>query len=257
MYHNLLYEKDGEVAVITINRPKAYNAMNEETIDELNDVLDQVNADAQIRAVVVTGGKKVFVAGGDIRFMAEATSLAAESFIEKCHKALEKITASDKPFIAAVSGMALGGGCELMLACDVRISSQTAILGFPEINLGIFPGSGGTQRLANLVGEGWAKYLIFSGENISAEKAKEIGLVQFVTKEDDVLEEAMKMARLFASKGKYAMASAKRCIHFSKNGELAAGLAFERKAWSMLFDTQDQKEGMHAFLEKRSPKFES
>ena len=255
MYKNLRYCKEGIIGVLTLDRPMAYNAVNEDMIDELSIVLDGLNADPEVKAVVVTGGTKVFAAGGDIKYMADASSQEMEHFITKCHATVDKISNSSKPFIAAVSGMALGGGCELALACDIRIASINAIFGQPEINLGIIPGSGGTQRLARLVGEGWAKYLIFSGKSIDAKKSLEIGLVQEVVEVSDLLDTAKKLATSLAKKSPIAMGVAKTCINYGRNTDLPSALAFERKAWALLFSTEDQKEGMNAFLEKRNPKF--
>ncbi|MGX8701012.1 enoyl-CoA hydratase/isomerase family protein [Caproiciproducens sp.] len=255
MYNNLLYSKENAVGMITLNCPSAYNAVNAEMIGELNAVLTEIENDPGVRAVVVTGGTKVFAAGGDIRFMADASPREMEQFIDQCQETTNKISNMSKPFIAAISGLALGGGCELALACDIRIASATAVFGQPEINLGIIPGSGGTQRLQRLVGEGWAKYLIFSGKNIKADTALQIGLVQEVVQADALLDTAKKLAVSLSEKGSFAMGAAKACMNHGRDIDLAAGLAFERKAWALLFCTDDQKEGMHAFLEKRKPEF--
>jgi enoyl-CoA hydratase len=252
----LLYEKADGVATITLNRPKAFNALNDELMGELDRLMDEVAADDEVKAVIITGNAKAFAAGGDIAYMASADPLKAEAFIALCHRAIDKIENLDKPVIAAIAGMALGGGCELAMGCDIRIAAEGAIIGQPEINLGIMPGAGGTQRLARLVGMGWAKQLIFSGENIDAETALRIGLVNKVVPAESLLEEATKLAKKLAAKAPVAMRMAKKCINLGANVDLASGLVFEQKVWSFLFATADQKEGMAAFLEKRKPVFQ-
>lgn len=252
---DLLYEKVDGIGIITLNRPKAMNALNDTLIKELSAVLDEIAGDPEIRAVIITGGAKVFAAGGDIAFMIEADAPAAEQFVEGVREAFEKIEKMSKPVVAAISGLALGGGCELAMACDIRIAAEGTLFGQPEINLGIMPGAGGTQRLTRLVGPGWAKYMILTGQNIDAETALKIGLVTRVVGRDDLMEEARKTAGLLASKSPIALKTAKSCIDKALEVDLDSGLSYEIKSWALLFTTQDQKEGMRAFLEKRKAVF--
>lgn len=251
----LLYEKENGIGIVTLNRPKAFNALNDIIMVELSYLMDQIAKDDEVKSVIVTGGTKVFAAGGDIAYMATADSPKAEAFIGLCHGALDKIANLDKPVVAAIAGMALGGGCELALACDIRIAAEGTIMGQPEINLGIIPGAGGTQRLARTVGIGWAKQLIFSGDNLKAEQALQIGLVTKVVPLENLMEEAKKLAAKLAAKGTIAMRMAKKCINYGVSVDLPSGLLFEQKAWALLFSTEDQKEGMKAFVEKRKPQF--
>jgi enoyl-CoA hydratase len=227
--------------------------MNEEMIDELLNLFQEIESDTDIRAVVITGDSKAFSAGADIQGIHEAGSLKMEYFIAKSHQFLNKVAHSLKPVIAAIAGPALGGGCELCLACDIRIAAKGAKFGQPEIDLGIIPGAGGTQRLANLVGKGWAHYLILSGKTIKAEDAFRIGLIQELTEPEELLPMAMRLAERLAAKSPLALRAAKQCLNFSDSR--LEGLAYEQKAWALLFSGKDQKEGMKAFLEKRVPNF--
>lgn len=251
----LLFEKEAGIGIVTLNRPKAFNALNDILMTELSCLMDQIAKDDEVKAVIITGGSKVFAAGGDIAYMSTADSSIAEAFIGLCHEALDKIANLDKPVIAAIAGMALGGGCELALACDIRMAAEGTLLGQPEINLGIIPGAGGTQRLARIVGMGWAKQLILSGDNLKAEQALQIGLVTKVVPVESLLDEAKKLAGKLAAKGTIAMRTAKKCINYGDSVDLPSGLLFEQKAWALLFSTEDQKEGMKAFIEKRKPQF--
>lgn len=252
---NLLYQKEVDIGIITLNRPKVYNATNTELLGELDALMQDIGRDDEIRAVVLTGGEKVFAAGGDIEFMSQATPLEMEAFIALGHKAYDKVAHSDKPIIAAIAGMALGGGCELALACDIRICTDDAKFGQPEINLGIIPGAGGTQRLTRTVGPGWAKYLIMTGNIIDAHQALKIGLVTEIVLPDQLMTRSKKMARELASKSPVAMRLAKSSINNGANSSLSSALLYEQKVWAFLFATEDQKEGMNAFLEKRKPHF--
>jgi len=254
-FKNLLYEKGDGVGIVTLNRPQALNATNLEVIEELNLLFDEIVNDKEVRAVVVTGGTKVFAAGGDVKYMSEASPIEMEDFIGKCHSIQDKVAFSDKPVIAAIAGMALGGGCELALSCDIRIAAETAKFGQPEINLGIIPGAGGTQRLTRLVGPGWARYLIMTGRVINANQALNIGLINEVVPVDELIPRAKKLAAELAAKSPVAMRMAKSCMNMAGNVDLPSGLLFEQKVWSFLFSSEDQKEGMNAFLEKRKPCF--
>ena len=252
----LTYEKgeDG-VATITFNRPKEMNPTNQLTISELNTVVNDANNDDAVTAVIVTGGPNIFAAGGDIKYMSEVGPLEAEAFINKCHLVMDSISTSSKPYVAAIGGLALGGGCEMALACDIRLAADNAVFGQPEINLAIIPGGGGTQRLSRVVGSGWARHLILTGEMIDAKAAFSIGLVTKIVTPEELLETAHKYARSLGRKSKGAMAAAKKCLLLSDTTDLATGLTYEKKAWSFLFGGEDQKEGMKAFLEKRRPEY--
>ncbi len=251
--NTLLYEKEAGIATITLNRPQTLNALNDELISELSMLMDVIGADHEVKAVIITGGEKAFAAGGDILFMSTADSLQAERFVESIKIAFDKIYHLDKPVIAAISGLALGGGSELALTCDIRIAAEGSMIGQPEINLGIIPGAGGTQRLTRAVGAGWAKHLIMTGLPVDADTALKIGLVTAVVPKAQLLNEAKKMAGIMASKSLVAMKAAKKCLNLSLDVDLASGLTYEIKTWSALFSTEDQKEGMKAFLEKRKP----
>lgn len=252
---NLLYEKEDMVGIVTLNRLRALNATNSEMIEELDYIFGEIAKDDQVRAIIVTGGSKVFAAGGDIKYFSEASPLEMEAFIAKCHRMQEKVVFADKPVIAAVAGMALGGGCELALACDIRIAAENAQFGQPEINLGIIPGAGGTQRLTRLVGPGWARYLIMTGQVIDAVQALNIGLVNEVVAVEMLMPTAKKIAAQLASKSPVAMRMAKTCLNIADSVDLPSGLRFEQKAWALLFSSEDQTEGMQAFLSRRSPSF--
>lgn len=251
----LLYEKEGSLRIITLNRPKTMNAIDGELIQELIWVLDDIADDQEARAVIITGGEKVFAAGGDIAFMLKAQPLEGEQFVESVKKAFTKIEALSQPVLAAISGIALGGGCELTLACDLRIAAEGTVFGQPEINLGIIPGAGGTQRLTRVVGPGWAKYLVMTGLTIDSETAFKIGLVTRVVPKEELMAEAKKLAGALAAKAPVAIKAAKNCINLGQNVDLLSGLHYESKSLAFLFSTEDRKEGMTAFLEKRKPEF--
>lgn len=251
----LLFAKEDGIGVITLNRPSSMNGINDEMMMELSDLMDEIEADDEIRALIVTGGPKVFAAGGDIGYIAKLNTLEAEAFVALVHEAIDKIANLDKPVVAAISGLALGGGCELALCCDIRVASEESRFGLPEINLGIIPGAGAGQRLPRIIGMGWAKHLILTGSVIDAETAVRIGLVTRVVPKGQVMEEARKVAAGFLSKSPIALRTAKKCLNYGENVDLPSGLVFEQKMWSFLFSTEDQKEGMNAFIEKRKPKF--
>lgn len=255
-YETILVEIEEGIATITLNRPEVLNALNSQVFIELGEAAQTLSIDNSVRAVIITGGDKVFAAGADIRQMASATAVDVSTGARPSLISFNLIEAMPKPVIAAIAGYALGGGCELTLVADVRIAADNAQFGLPEIKLGILPGGGGTQRLPRLIGAGKAKELIFSGDFITAEEALRIGLVNKVVPVDQLLMEAKKMAKKFASRGAVAIQMAKTCVNEGLRMDLEMGLQYEHKCFSLLFATEDQKEGMKAFVEKRKPNFQ-
>jgi len=253
--NNLILIREEEVALITINRPNVLNALNKDTLNELCKTCAQLNADQGVKVIIITGNGKAFVAGADISEMRDYTPEQAREFTALGHMTMDSIQNAGKPVIAAVNGYALGGGLELALACDIILASETALLGVPEVNLGIIQGFGGTQRLPRLIGKSLAKELIFTGDAVTAKRAYEMGVVNRVFPPDDLLSEAKKMALKIAQKGPIALRLAKRVIDSGYNKELSEGCALEREAFVECFTTSDRKEGMKAFLEKRKPIF--
>ena len=245
-------EKNGHVAVAAIDRPKALNALNSEVLDDLNALVDAVDADPGIRVLILTGGgDKSFVAGADIGEMCALTETEGEAFGKKGNDVFRRIETMPVPVIAAVNGYALGGGCELAMACDIRICADTAVFGQPETGLGITPGFGGTQRLARLVGAGMAKQMIYSGKNIKADEALRIGLVNAVYPLGELMPQAMKLAETIAKNAPIAVRACKKAINEGIGVPMDDAIVIEEKLFGSCFGTADQKEGMTAFLEKR------
>ncbi|MGZ4109982.1 MAG: enoyl-CoA hydratase/isomerase family protein [Actinomycetota bacterium] len=247
-------ERDDAVATIRLDRPPA-NALSEAVSLELWDAAREVESDEAVRAVVVWGGERIFAAGADVKAMAEFGPREVEPSVGALEGALRHLEAIPKPVIAAINGYALGGGCELALACDFRYAAADARIGLPEIRLGIIPGAGGTQRLPRLVGLSRARDLIFSGRHVDAGEALDMGLVDAVAAPERVYDEAVAKARTFAAGPSMAYRAAKIALAAAADRGLLAGLEVEREVFRELFATQDQKEGMRAFLEKRDPRF--
>ena len=244
-------EREGHIALITMNRPEALNALNRQVLEELSQVLDQVEADPELYVAIVTGAGRSFVAGADIGQMSTLSSAEAKAFGLFGNQVFLKLENLSKPTIAAVNGFALGGGCELAMACDIRIAAESAVFGQPECGLGILPGFGGTQRLARLVGKGRAKELIFTCDRIDAQEAWRIGLVNKVVPQAELLDACRAMAQRILKNGGYAVTLAKQAINAGLDTDLANGLKMEADAFALSFSTHDKKEGMAAFLEKR------
>ncbi|MCK5636646.1 MAG: enoyl-CoA hydratase/isomerase family protein, partial [Thermoplasmatales archaeon] len=239
-----------------INRPQALNALNKDTLNELSKAIDELNKDKKIKVVILTGeGDKAFIAGADIKQMANLTPLEAKEFSELGHGVLLKIENSRLIFIAAVNGFALGGGCETLVACDIAIAAKSAKIGQPEINLGVHPGFGGTQRLPRLVGRMKAKELILTGRNIDADEACKIGLVNMVVDDDKLMETSEKIAGKIASKSGIQTSFIKELVNKGIDIDLNNACSLEVSYFSSSFSTHDQKEGMKAFVEKRKPVF--
>ena len=253
-FENILIEKDGKTAIITINRPESLNALNHKTIQELSNAFENLNNDSSVRVIILTGsGEKSFVAGADIKEFADFGTNEAENLARNGQQTLfNKIENLNKPVIAAVNGFALGGGLELAMACHIRYASENAKLGLPEVTLGLIPGYGGTQRLPQLVGKGIANELIFSAKMISAERAKEIGLVNEVFSSEELLPKIKELASLIARNSPMGISKAIAAVNLAGTKE---GFEREIKSFGELFEMEDKKEGVAAFLEKRKPAF--
>ena len=244
-------EVKDKIAVITINRPEALNALNSQVLDDLNAAFDSIDVNV-VRAVVLTGaGEKSFVAGADIGEMSTLTKAEGEAFGKKGNDVFRKIEEFPLPVIAAVNGFALGGGCEISMSCDIRICSENAMFGQPEVGLGITPGFGGTQRLARLIGAGMAKQLIYTARNIKADEALRIGLVNAVYPQEELLAAAEKMASQIAANAPIAVRACKKAINDGLQTDIDAALVIEEKLFGSCFETEDQKEGMANFLRKK------
>lgn len=248
------YEAEGAVAVLTINRPKALNALNSAVLDEINEAIDAIDLDA-VRALIITGaGEKSFVAGADIGEMSTLTKEQGEAFGKKGNDVFRKIETLPIPVVAAVNGFALGGGCELSMACDIRICSENAVFGQPEVGLGITPGFGGTQRLARTVGVGMAKQLIYTARNIKSAEALRIGLVNAVYPLEELMPAAKKMAGMIASNAPIAVRNCKKAINDGLQTDIDNALIIEEKLFGDCFETEDQKYGMAFFLDRNKEK---
>ena len=257
-YNNLLFSKENGIGIVTINRPKALNALNGEVYSELYQMFQEIENDPEVRVVILTGaGERAFVAGADVVEMQPQSSVEIHGFLGKARQASDRIYTLSKPVIAAINGFALGGGCELAMCCDLRIASESARFGQPEISLGIIPGAGGTQRLTRLVGMTKAKELMYTGDMIDAKTALAMNLVNKVVPPESLMTEAKALAQKLLSKSGAALSLLKKAINSGAEMSLPAGLDMEMECFASCFATQDQKEGMKAFLEKRKPEFKN
>jgi enoyl-CoA hydratase len=253
----IVYDREpDDIGILTINRPKVLNALNWQTLRELREFLEDVLPKENLKTLIVTGaGDRAFVAGADIAEMFKMKDREFQEYVDFAHRVYELIESDPSPCIAAINGYALGGGCELALSCDIRIASEKAKLGFPEVKLGIFPGWGGTQRVTRILGLGRTKELVFTGEMIDAREAERIGLIEKVVPHDKVMEEARQLARTIAKRGPTAVRLAKTAINAGSEMDLKKALLLEKTLVSLCFDSEDRVEGMKAFLEKREPSF--
>ncbi len=252
-FQNLLVAREGPVGIVTLNRPQQLNALSYDLVKEISLAMEAFDLDQEIKAIVLTGGEKVFAAGADIKEMVDATPF--DERIQGRMSYRDKINRISKPVIAAVSGYALGGGCELAMSCDLIIASETARFGQPEVNIGTIPGSGGTQRLTRTVGKYRSMEMVLTGEFLSASDAERFGLVNKIVPVELLLEEAKSIAKKIATKSPVSIRLAKEAVLKSFNTPLDEGLEFERKCFYLLFASEDRKEGMKAFIEKRKPQF--
>jgi enoyl-CoA hydratase len=252
-YEMILTETRGRVGLITLNRPQAMNALNNQLMRELMDALEFFDNDGAVGAMVITGNEKAFAAGADIKEMADQTF---QQIVDRDHVAVfARIRTIHKPVIAAVSGWALGGGCEIALSCDMIVASESAQFGQPEINIGVIPGAGGTQRLTYAVGKAIAMEMILNDRRLNAQEAYQFGMVNRVVPVEGYLEEALRLAEEIAARAPLAVRVAKNIINHAFDLSLSNGLAEERQQFYSLFATEDQKEGMRAFVEKRKPEW--
>ncbi len=252
---NLICDIDKNIAIVTINRPPV-NPLNSDVFKELTQLIDELEDNEEVKAIIITGsGEKAFVAGADVKEMATKNIVSLNRMNKKSRETFTKIENVTKPVIAAINGLALGGGFELALACDIRISSDRAKFGFPEVGLGIIPGAGGTQRLQKMVGQGIAKELIYFGDMIEAKRAEELHLVNKVVEHENLLDEAITAAQKLAKKPVVALQMAKLAINSGSNVDIESGLSLETTAFATAFSSEDAQEGLTAFTEKRKPEF--
>lgn len=252
-YENILVETHGSVGVVKLNRPQQLNALNSQTMEELTRAVEAFDRDPQIGAIVITGNERAFAAGADIKEMADAS--AVDMLYRDAISRWDRLRRVKKPVIAAVSGYCLGGGCELAMACDMIVASESARFGQPEINIGVMPGAGGTQRLVRAVGKAIAMEMVLNARFLSADEALRYGLVNRVVPVEVYLEEAIRLGQEIAERAPVAVRLAKEAVNKAFETSLADGLEFERRLFYFLFATEDQKEGMRAFIEKRKPEW--
>jgi len=255
-FKNIEYKKEDNKAYILVNKPKSLNSLNEETLLELEEAIELIAKNKKLQVLIIRGkGDKAFVAGADIKEMAGMDPIQAEKFASLGQRVFDKIEKLLMPVIAAVNGHALGGGCELALSCDIRIASENAQFGQPEVGLGIIPGFGGTQRLNKIIGEGLAKEYIYTGKFINSKKAKEINLVNHVVKLEKLDDKAEEIANQIMNNSASAVKMAKEAINFKHDSNQSSGLDYEAKLFGLCFSTYDQQEGMQAFIKREKPHF--
>jgi enoyl-CoA hydratase len=255
-YKTILYEKKDRIGTITLNRPKSMNSLSSELLRELDHVLTEIDRDDDVKVVILTGSEKFFAAGADITEIGQIkTPVDAHRFLKMAQAVFNHIEDLEKPVIAAISGLALGGGCELTLACDLRIAADNSTFGQPEIKIGVIPGAGGTQRLPRIVGVTKAKELLYTGDFMDAQEAYRIGLLNKVVPAASLVEEARKMALKIARQPGFALKATKLSVNGGLNMDIKSAMAYEARCFEILFSTDDQKEGMNAFIEKRKPAF--
>jgi len=255
-HKTIIYEKSDGVGTITLNRPKSMNSLSSELLRELDSVLTEIDNDDEVKVVILTGSEKYFAAGADITEIGQIkTPQDAHRFLKMAQAVFNHIEDLEKPVIAAISGLTLGGGCELTLACDLRIAAENATFGQPEIKIGVIPGGGGTQRLPRIVGITKAKELLYTGDFIDAQEAYRIGLLNRIAPQASLLEEARKMALKIARQPGEAIKATKLSVNGGLNMDIKSAIAYEARCFEILFSTEDQKEGMNAFIEKRKPVF--
>lgn len=255
VYKNLLFDVKEGIGYVTINRPKSLNALNSELLSELEDVFKMIQDANNVRAVIMTGSGRAFVAGADISQMVDLTGIEGQEMMKQGARVMNLIESVDKPVIGAINGFALGGGCELAMACDIRIAAEEAQFGQPEVNLGIIPGFGGTQRLPRLVGKGMGKYLIMTADYIKAAEAEKIGLVEKVVPAEELMATCETIAKKIMSKAPIAIKAAKTAINNGIMLDVETGVALEGEACGAPFCSEDRVEGMRAFLDKRAAVF--
>jgi enoyl-CoA hydratase len=255
-FETIIYSKQDRIGTIQLNRPRSLNALNAQLLGELKAVVADIEQDPEVGVVIITGHQKFFAAGADIKEISGLDSpVKAHAFVTVAQSTFNSIESLSKPVIAAVSGLALGGGCELALACDIRLAADNARFGQPEIKIGVIPGGGGTQRLPRIIGLGRAKELLFTGEPINAAEAYRVGLVNRVLPVDELMEAAVQLAQTLLKQPPFALGMTKMAVNDGANMDLASALAHEARCFALLFGTKDQKEGMAAFIEKRPPDF--
>ena len=255
MYEVITYEVNGAIAKIAVNRPKALNALSPQVLNELQDAFKAAENDENVKVIIFTGEGKAFIAGADISAMSTMTVVEGQEFSALGHKLANYIEGMNKPVIAAVNGFALGGGCEMAMACDIRIASTKAMFGQPEVNLGLTPGYGGCVRLQKLIGKGMAKKLILPADNIDANEAYRLGLVEEVVEPEELIERAEKIAGKIASKAPFAVQVCKKIINNTAELDYTSASAFEIQGFTSVFATEDRIEGTTAFVEKRKPEW--
>ncbi len=256
-YKNLIFEKEERIGIIRMNRPEALNALNSSTFHELNHLFNEIEREDMIRVLIVTGEGKAFVAGADIVEMKDMDGQQSRKFSLLGQHVFRRMELMDRVFIGAINGFALGGGCEFAMACDIRIASEKAKFGQPEVNLGVTPGFAGTQRLPRLIGISKAKEMLLTGDMIDAEEAYRLGLVNKVVPHDRLMDEARELAKKILSKGPVSIRMVKECVNRGMQTDIDTAGAFEADAFGLCFASGQTREGMIAFLEKRKPEFES